>query len=167
MDMMKEISRSEELLHKSLKELNDKGDLNNQSLDLLGKTLDAVKDLCEIKEKENPSYGSHHGGMWSAEGSYGRMMPMYGAGRRGMDGDGDGRYYEGYRGYEGMGYGRNDSYGRDSYGRDSYGRNDGGYGNNSYGHNQEIIDSLKRDLQNASSEQEREYIRGMIRKYEK
>lgn len=164
MEMMHELHRTEELLQKSLKELNDKGDLNNQTLDLLGKTLDAVKDLCEIKEKENPSYGSRQGGMWTAEGSYGRMMPMYG--RR--DGDGDGRYYEGYRGYEGMGYGRDGSYGRDSYGRNdgSYGRNDG-YGNNSYGHNQDIIESLKRDLQNASSEQEREYIRSMIRKYEK
>ena len=149
MEIMNELNRTEELLTKSLKELNNKGDLNNQSLDLLGKTLDAVKDLCEIKEKENPSYGRDHGGMWSAEGSYGRMMPMYGAGRRGMDGDGDGRYYEGYRGYDG-------------YGRNDYGRN---YGN-SYGHNQEIVESLRRDLNNASSEQEREYIRNMIRKYE-
>lgn len=156
MEMMHELHRTEELLHKSLKELNDKGELNNASLDLLGKTIDAIKDICEIKEDEDRSYGSRHGGMWTAEGSYGRMMPMYG--RR--DGDGDGRYYEG-RGYDGMGYGRNES-----YGRDSYGRNDG-YGNNSYGHNQEIIDSLRRDLQNASSEQEREYIRNMIRKYEK
>lgn len=148
MEMMNELHRTEELLSKSLKELNNKGDLNNQTLDLLGKTLDAVKDLCEIKEKENPSYGNHHGGMWTAEGSYGRMMPMYG--RR--DGDGDGRYYEGYRGYDGM-----------------YGRNDGGYGRNygnSYGHNQEIVENLRRDLNNASSEQEREYIRNMIRKYE-
>lgn len=152
MEMMQELHRTEELLHKGLKEINDKGELNNASLDVLGKTLDAVKDLCEIKEKDNPSYGRNYGGSWMAEGSYGRMMPMYG--RR--DGDGDGRYYEG-RGYDGMGYGRNES----------YGRNDGGYGNNSYGHNQEIVDSLRRDLQNASSEQEREYIRNMIRKYEK
>lgn len=147
MEIMHELHRTEELLQKGLKEINDKGELNNASLDVLGKTLDAVKDLCEIKEKENPSYGRNHNGMWTAEGSYGRMY-----GRR--DGDGDGRYYEGMR-YDGM-YGRNDS----------YGRNDG-YGNNSYGHNQEIIESLRRDLNNASSEQEREYIRNMIRKYEK
>lgn len=154
MEIMQELHRTEELLHKGLKEINDKGELNNASLDVLGKTLDAVKDLCEIKEKDNPSYGRNHGGMWTAEGSYGRMMPMYG--RR--DGDGDGRYYEGMR-YDGM-YGRND-YGRN----DSYGRNES-YGN-SYGHNQEIIESLRRDMNNASSEQEREYIRNMIRKYEK
>ena len=152
MEMMHELHRTEELLHKSLKELNDKGELNNASLDLLGKTIDAIKDICEIKEDEDRSYGSRHGGMWTAEGSYGRMMPMYGR----HDGDGDGRYYEGY-----MRNGHNDG-----YGRNDYNRNDS-YGNNSYGHNQEIVDSLRRDLNNASSEQEREYIRNMIRKYEK
>lgn len=147
MELMNELHRTEELLQKGLKEINNKGELNNASLDILGKTLDAVKDLCEIKEKENPSYGRR--GMWEADGSYGRM---YNAGRRGRDGDGDGRYYEG-RGYDG--------YGNNSGG--NYGNN---YGNNSYG-NQDIIENLRRDMQNASSEQEREYIRNMIRKYEK
>lgn len=140
MDMY-ELHRTEELLHKGLKEINDKGELNNASLDVLGKTIDAIKDLCEIKESENPSYGNRHGGMWTAEGSYGRMY-----GRR--DGDGDGRYYEG-RSHEGR-----------SYDGHSY----EGHDNNSYGH---IVENLRRDLQNASSEQEREYIRNMIRKYEK
>lgn len=147
MELMNELHRTEELLQKGLKEINNKGELNNASLDILGKTLDAVKDLCEIKEKENPSYGRR--GMWEADGSYGRM---YNAGRRGRDGDSDGRYYEG-RGYDG--------YGNNSGG--NYGNN---YGNNSYG-NQDIIENLRRDMQNASSEQEREYIRNMIRKYEK
>lgn len=147
MELMNELHRTEELLQNGLKEINNKGELNNASLDILGKTLDAVKDLCEIKEKENPSYGRR--GMWEADGSYGRM---YNAGRRGRDGDGDGRYYEG-RGYDG--------YGNNSGG--NYGNN---YGNNSYG-NQDIIENLRRDMQNASSEQEREYIRNMIRKYEK
>lgn len=101
MDKTKELERTEELLHKSLKELTEKGDLNNMSIDLLGKTIDALKDVCEIKGmEEGMSYG--RGGMW--EGGYGRE---YGA-RRGRDGDGDGRYNEGrYRGYEGYGeYGR-------------------------------------------------------------
>ena len=133
MELMNELHRTEELLQKGLKEINNKGELNNASLDILGKTLDAVKDLCEIKEKENPSYGRR-------------------AGRLGRDGDGDGRYYEG-RGYDG--------YWNNSGG--NYGNN---YGNNSYG-NQDIIENLRRDMQNASSEQEREYIRNMIRKYEK
>lgn len=125
--MEREIERTEELLHKSLKELNDKGDLNNSTLDLIGKTIDALKDICEIRDKDR-SYGSHHGGMWTAEGSYGRMY-----GRR----DGDDRYYD-----------RMDGYGR------------------MYGNHNDIIDDLHRDLNNASSDQEREYIRKMIRKYE-
>lgn len=134
---MHELHRTEELLHRGLKELNDKGEVNNASLDLIGKTVDAIKDICEIKEDENRSYGGRHGGSWMAEGSYGRMY-------------GDMRYDDRYdRGYEGRDYDRHS------------------YGNNSYGHNQEIVDSLRRDLQNASSEQEREYIRNMIRKYEK
>ena len=156
MEMMHELHRTEELLHKGLKEINDKGELNNSSLDVLGKTLDAIKDLCEIKaDDENRTYGGRHGGMWTAEGSYGRRMPEYGRmyGRR--DGDGDGRYYEGY-------------YGNDGYGRnEGYGRNDGRDHGNAYGHNADMVESLRRDLQNASSEQEREYIRNMIRKYEK
>lgn len=139
MEMKYELSRTEELLHKGLKEINDKGELNNASLDTLGKALDAIKDLCEIKEKENPSYG--HRGEWAAEGSYGRMAPEYRwYGRR--DGDGDGRYYEGYRGEN----------------RENYGR--------MFGHNEEMVDKLRREMENASSEQEREYIRKLIRKYE-
>ena len=53
-----------------------------------------------------------------------------------MDGDGDGRYYEG-RNYGTRGY--------------DYG-NRGGM----YGHNEDMVSRLHRDMQNASSEQERE-----------
>ena len=137
MEMMHELYRTEELLNKGLKEINDKGELNNASLDVLGKTLDAVKDLCEIKEKDNPSYGR---GMWTSEGFYGRMPDYRGYGRR--DGDGDGRYYEGDRG-------------------NSYGER-----GRMYGHNEDIVEGLRRDMQNAKNEEEREYIRKMIRKYE-
>lgn len=49
--IMDELDRTEELLYKGLKEINDKGDLNAQSLEVLGETLDGVKDLCEIKGK--------------------------------------------------------------------------------------------------------------------
>ena len=135
MEMMHELKRTEELLLKGIKEINDKGELNSQSLESLGKAVDAVKDLCEIKEKENPSYG--HRGEWTAEGSYGRMVPEYrwSYGRR--DGDGDGRYYEGHD--------RRDR---------------------SYGHNEDIVEKLRKDMQNASSESEREYIRKLLRQYE-
>ena len=146
MELKHELSRTEELLHKGLKEINDKGELNNASLDTLGKALDAIKDLCEIKEKENPSYG--HRGEWTAEGSYGRMAPEYRwYGRR--DGDGDGRYYEGYG-----------SRGGDSGDRSYRGSE------RMYGHNEDMVEKLRKDMQNASSEQEREYIRKLIRQYE-
>jgi hypothetical protein len=114
----RELDRAEELLHKSLKEINDKGDYNVTSLDIVGKTVDALKDICEIKEKNGESYGSS--GMWTAEGSYGRH-PMY--------------------------YGDNYRSGR-------------------YGHNGDMIDRLRRDMQNASSEAERDYIRRLLRQYE-
>ena len=77
MKWMQELERTEDHLTKSLKELNDKNAYDNVTLDLVGKTLDAMKDLCKLKEEENPSYG--RGGMWTAEGSYngynGRMIP--------------------------------------------------------------------------------------------
>lgn len=81
----------------------------------------------------------------TAEGSYGRRMPeYYGRMFGGHDWDGDDRHYEGHHYYDDR-------------------RIDG----RMYGRNQDIIDSLHKDLQNATSEQEREYIRNMIRKYEK
>ena len=95
----KELERTEEMLHRSLKELNDKGEYNGATLDLIGKAIDAIKDIHMIKGEENPSYGR---GDWTAEGHYGRRMPDYRYyGKR--DGDGDGRYNESYRGYEGRG----------------------------------------------------------------
>ena len=153
---MRELERTEELLHKGLKEINDKGDYNNVSLDIIGKTVDTLKDICEIKDDSNKSYG-RHGGEWTAEGTYGRMFPMYGAGQRGMDGDGDGRYYEGsrYHGYGNSGESYSGNYG-----------NRGGYGR-MYGHgNEDMVERLRRDMQNAQSEQERDYIRRLLRQYE-
>lgn len=147
MKWMQELERTEDHLTKSLKELNDKNTYDNVTLDLVGKTLDAMKDLCKLKEEENPSYG--RGGMWTAEGSYNGMIPnMYG--RR--DGDGDGRYYEGRSVHYGNNY--NGNYGN----RGSY--------NGMYGHNEDMVEKLRRDMQNAQSESERDYIRRLLRQYE-
>ncbi len=66
-----------------------------------------------------------------------------------MDSDGDGRYYEGYGS-------RGGDYGDRSY-RGS---------ERMYGHNEDMVEKLRKDMQNASSEQEREYIRKLIRQYE-
>lgn len=148
----RELERTEELLNKGLKEINDKGELNNTSLDVLGKALDAMKDLCEIKEKDNQSYGR---GMWTTEGSFGA--------RRGRDGDGDGRYNESrYRGYGGYG---ERGYGERGYGERGYGERYGEYGR-MYGQGEDMVEKLRREMENATSEQEREYIRKLIRKYE-
>ena len=69
----RELDRPEEMLIRSLKEVNDKGEYNNVTLDIIGKTVDALKDICKIREDSNKSYGGHHSGEWTAEGSYGRM----------------------------------------------------------------------------------------------
>ena len=53
----RELDRTEEMLHRSLKELNDKGEYNNASIDIIGKVIDALKDIHMIKEEENTSYG--------------------------------------------------------------------------------------------------------------
>ena len=151
---MKELERTEELLCKSLKEINEKGELNNISLDLIGKTIDAIKDIHMITAEPNKSYGAyegHHGGQWTAEGSYGRMTPEYRWTYGSRDGDGDGRYNESR--YNGMnGYG-------------NYGDSHREYGR-MYGHNEDMVDQLRHDMQNAKSESEREYIRKMLRKYD-
>ena len=88
----RELERTEELLHMSLKEINDKGEYNNVALDIIGKTVDALKDIKEIKEHDNPSYGR---GEWTAEGHYGRMNPMYWEGKRAYEGRGE--HYENRR----------------------------------------------------------------------
>ena len=72
--MNREIERTEELLHKSLKELNDKGDYTNATLDMVCNVIDSIKDISEIKEHEGHSYGR---GGWTAEGSYGHGDDRY------------------------------------------------------------------------------------------
>ena len=83
--IMDELDRTEELLHKGLKEINDKGDLNASNLELLGEALDAIKDLYEISGKgmnmieeygysqrwEDPRRGYPNGGHSYREESYG------------------------------------------------------------------------------------------------
>lgn len=64
---MNELERTQEMLHRCLKELNDKGDYNNATVDLVGKIVDALKDIKTING-ENRSYG--RGGSWTAEGRY-------------------------------------------------------------------------------------------------
>ena len=63
---MNEIERTQDMLHRALKEVNDKGDYNNVTIDLVGKIVDALKDIKMMNE--NHTYG--RGGNWTAEGRY-------------------------------------------------------------------------------------------------
>ena len=102
-DLMREIKRSEHLLCMGLKEINDKGMLNTQSVDLLGKMADIALDMAKISKD-------------TEEGSYSRFYnDGYGRRRR----DSMGRFTEGYNAGEANGYNR-DGYDR-GYGRDNYG----------------------------------------------
>lgn len=115
--ILDELDRTEELLHKGLKEINEKGDLNASALEVLGNTLDGIKDLCEIK------------------GTGLEMIEEYGYPQRGRNS-------------------------RRSYGYDGYSRNE--Y-QNRYSGDDMFNEELRRRMDNAKTEQEREIIRSMMR----
>lgn len=132
-DIMETLDRAEKMLCKGIDEINQKGELNASSLELLGNATDALKDIYSVKEKMEG-------------GSYERYMPRYmddgyGARRR----DSRGRYM-------------NDGYMRDGYNR--YNADYSNYGTDSYGHSdEEEKEYLRWKMQNAKSEQEREMYR--------
>ena len=105
-ELMKELKRSEHLLCKGLKEINDKGMMNGQSLDIIGKAADIALDMAKISKE-------------SEEGQYSRFYnDGYSRRRR----DSMGRYTDdGYNAGEANGYNR-DGYNRDGYSRDNYGK---------------------------------------------
>lgn len=144
-EVMDELEHTEMLLHKGLKEINDKGELTAQSLEVLGETLDAMLDLYKLKgsgERMIEEYGYPE-----------KNYPMYRISYR-RDGDGDGRYYERNRGY--------------MYEGNVHTGNSYGYDGNSYGYSGDsYLDELHRKMENAKTEQEREVIRGMIRDHQK
>lgn len=112
-ELMKELEKSEHLVCKGLKEINEKGMINGQALDIIGKAADIALDMAKIKKE-------------SGEGQYSRFYDD-GYGRRRRDSMGrftDG-YGDGYNAGEANGYNRDgysrDGYSRDNYGRDSYG----------------------------------------------
>ena len=134
-DIMETLDKAEKMLCKGIDEINQKGELNASSLELLGNATDALKDIQEIK-------GSKEGG------SYERYMPSYpymdDGYNRGRMRDSRGRYMDdGYRGYE--------TYHRDNYQND-YRMN--------YGHSdEEEKEFIKWKMNNAKNEQEREMYR--------
>lgn len=89
-----------EMLKKEMKNVEDKGVINANNLEVISKLADVTKDLQELKQMEEKSRNKHEGGQQMQE--YGRY-PMYreggyeggyddGYGRRGVPGSGRGRY---------------------------------------------------------------------------
>lgn len=139
-EIMEELERTEGLLHKGLKEINDKGELTAQSLEVLGDTLDGILDVYKLTGTGYEMMEQYSGRM-----NYPMDYPMnhpYPMDMR-RDGDNDGRYYERNRGFMYEGNIHN------GYSRDSF------------------LDELHRKMESAKTEQEREVIRGMIRDHER
>lgn len=99
--IMDELDRTEEMLYKGLKEINDKGELNAQSLEVLGETLDNVKDLCEIKGKGIQMMDEYGYSQRDGRGRYSRNDGYWHDGRSYDDGMSyaDGRSYTDGRSY--------------------------------------------------------------------
>lgn len=157
------LDRSEMMIHKGIEELNQQGELNASSLEMLGEALDALKDIEEIR-------GMSGGGSFERynDGGYGRR-------RRDSMGrftdDGYGEYERGYeRGYRDGGYGERGygqrgrserGYGERGYGEGGY--SEGGYERGRYGdEKREERERIEKKMRNAQSEQEREMYRRML-----
>lgn len=101
-ELKMELKKTEHLLCKGLKEINDKGALNMQSLEVLDKIADIALDISKVTKESEDSFSRFY------DDGYGRR-------RR----DSMGRFTEGYNAGEANGYNR-DGYNR-GYGRDNYG----------------------------------------------
>ena len=101
-ELKMELKKTEHLLCKGLKEINDKGTLNMQSLEVLDKIADIALDISKVTKESEDSFSRFY------DDGYGRR-------RR----DSMGRFTEGYNAGEANGYNR-DGYNR-GYGRDNYG----------------------------------------------
>ena len=132
-DIMETLDKAEKMLCKGIDEINQKGELNASSLEMLGSATDALKDIYSVREKMDG-------------GSYERYMPRYmddgyGARRR----DSRGRYM-------------NDGYISDGYNR--YNADYSNYRTDNYGHSDaEEKEFIRWKMQNATNEQEREMYR--------
>ena len=139
-NIMEILDRSEMMIHKGIEEINQKGELNASSLELLGNAVDALKDITEIRDMMGGGYERY-----SADGYGRRRRDSMG---RFMD-DGYGRRY-----YDG-GY-------RDDYRDGGYGEH---YGDRGYADDKrEERERIERKMRNAQNEQEREMYRRMLEK---
>lgn len=159
---MKVLFDIKDMLEDELKKISKKEDITAMDLENIYKMVDIVKDISTVdamKKAEEQGYSRDYARDYSRGYSedYSNAYGSYRSydGRRGRDGDGDGRYSEDgsyRRGRDAMG--RYTS--RDGSYRGSY---EGGYS----GHDkEEIIDRLKEMMRNARSEEERESYRKTI-----
>lgn len=98
MSLLDEIYESEHLICKGLKEINDKGELNKETLSMMGELIDAAKDVYELEMRaEYPEYSMN---------DYSRGRDNYSMGNYSRDNYGEqsyarrrdsmGRYSRGY-----------------------------------------------------------------------
>lgn len=160
---MKVLFDIQDMLEDELKKISKKEDITAMDLENIYKMVDIVKDITTVDamhKAEQEGYSRDYARDMSRGYSddYANAYGSYRSydGRRGRDGDGDGRYSE------------DGSYrrGRDSMGR--YTSRDSSYRGGSYeggysGHDkEEMIDHLKEMMRNARSEDERESYRKTI-----
>lgn len=164
---MKVLFDIQDMLEDELKKISKKEDITAMDLENIYKMVDIVKDISTVdamKKAEEQGYSRDYARDYSRGYSedYANAYGSYNSydGRRGRDGDGDGRYSE------------DGSYrrGRDAMGR--YTSRDGSYRGGSYdGYSrhskEEMTEHLKEMMRNARSEEERESYRKAIEQLER
>lgn len=159
---MKVLFDIKDMLEDELKKISKKEDITAMDLENIYKMVDIVKDISTVdamKKAEEQGYSRDYARDYSRGYSedYANAYGSYNSydGRRGRDGDSDGRYSE------------DGSYrrGRDAMGR--YTSRDGSYRDNSYdGYSrhskEEMAEHLKEMMRNARTEEEREAYRKTI-----
>ena len=159
---MKVLYEIQDMLEDELKKISKKDDITAMDLENIYKMVDIVKDVTTIdamKKSEQGGYSQDYSRN-SYDGSYrsyGRGSYNSYDGRRGRDGDSDGRYSEEGSYRRGGGRGR---YSRDGSYEGSY---DGSY-DSSYegysGHGKEqMVERLTEMMRNARNEEERDSYR--------
>lgn len=166
---MKVYDQIKDMLCDELEEIAKKKELTTNSLEVLYKGVDILKDISTIKamEQEYPEEGYSGNRGYSREGGYSQgyfgRMPYYmyddGMGMSNRGGSYEGGSYEGGS-YEGGSYarGRGSNANRDSRGRYS---SEGGYSRNysEDGYSGDTKEELQRLMNNAQNDREREAIR--------
>lgn len=159
---MKVLYDIQDMLEDELKKISKKEDITAMDLENIYKMVDIVKDISTVdamKKAEEQGYSRDYARDYSRGYSedYANAYGSYNSydGRRGRDGDSDGRYSE------------DGSYrrGRDAMGR--YTSRDGSYRDSSYdGYSkhskEEMAEHLKEMMRNARTEEEREAYRKTI-----